>query len=49
MAEDNPTSGGWHDVFMNNAPVLEVSPDGPMCLLLLLIVRVFFIVFSSKM
>jgi hypothetical protein len=40
MAEDNPTSGGWHDVFMNNAPVLEVSPGHQIYLLLLLIARV---------
>lgn len=29
MKGSNPETGGWHDIFMNNAPVLEVShyPD----------------------
>jgi hypothetical protein len=25
MKEGNPEKGGWHDIFMNNAPILEVS------------------------
>jgi hypothetical protein len=25
MKESNPEKGGWHDIFMNNAPILEVS------------------------
>jgi hypothetical protein len=24
MKESNPTEAGWHDIFMNNAPILEL-------------------------
>jgi hypothetical protein len=29
LKDSNPEQGGWHDLFMNNAPMLEVSHTSP--------------------
>jgi hypothetical protein len=29
LKDSNPEQGGWHDLFMNNAPMLEVSGKPP--------------------